>query len=668
MSEQYFHLTIGPVQAFVAQARRTRDFWAGSFVLSFLSSVAMSAVRQQGGEIQFPVPDDNYLSWLEGTNKPNAPKPLQGSVPNRFKALEVLVDQDFQPELVVSAIDKAWQGLAELIWESDLAPVAEKSSIQRQIWERQINHFWDISWCLTKDRDVSNLLDRRKNWRSHVPADEPGVKCSLMEGYQELSGAERPGDGVREFWRHVRAQSTSLARDLRDDEHLCAIALVKRRFAHYFDQFEMTLPAAAGKASKPIMGWQVPKSVPSIAYLAAAPWLAASIRIAVENPQALITIKTLQKDLQRLDAPWESSALKCIDDACTEADRTGWRWSQVNGQYLFAPAVHQLVKEARRSDSLLNDDVEYLERVQKHLRALKQQTELAEPSPFFAVLLMDGDSLGAQMSNPAKQKGISTALNTFNQGVPPIVQAHNGFLVYAGGDDVLALLPQPDAIACANKLQQHYARCFDEQNAANPGLDIFTSLSGAIEYSHYKAPLTRVLEDAHQLLDDVAKDQTGRNSLAIRAWKPGGLFAQWSAPWSVVDSLSAAAEQVAAHLKGDLSRSFFFKLEALIEQLGLEGSHQFDEQTIRSLVRAAWVHTGTSLESLPKEMDLILLEACRTVTRKVDKNEWGVEHKTNQFSPGALRLLQFLATENQMFIKPALSAVTEVKLNDHYHA
>ena len=79
MSEQYFHLTIGPVQAFVAQARRTRDFWAGSFVLSFLSSVAMSAVRQQGGEIQFPVPDNNYLSWLEGTNKPNAPKPLQGS-------------------------------------------------------------------------------------------------------------------------------------------------------------------------------------------------------------------------------------------------------------------------------------------------------------------------------------------------------------------------------------------------------------------------------------------------------------------------------------------------------------------------------------------------------------------------------------------------------------
>ncbi|MEZ5479145.1 MAG: type III-B CRISPR-associated protein Cas10/Cmr2 [Thiolinea sp.] len=32
--QSYFHFTLGPVQSFVAQARRTRDFWAGSFILS----------------------------------------------------------------------------------------------------------------------------------------------------------------------------------------------------------------------------------------------------------------------------------------------------------------------------------------------------------------------------------------------------------------------------------------------------------------------------------------------------------------------------------------------------------------------------------------------------------------------------------------------------------
>ncbi|OIP41959.1 hypothetical protein AUJ95_02410 [Candidatus Desantisbacteria bacterium CG2_30_40_21] len=62
MSKQYFHFTIGHVQGFVSQARRTRDFWAGSFILSWLSAKAMLAVKKQGEEILFPLPDDNYLS------------------------------------------------------------------------------------------------------------------------------------------------------------------------------------------------------------------------------------------------------------------------------------------------------------------------------------------------------------------------------------------------------------------------------------------------------------------------------------------------------------------------------------------------------------------------------------------------------------------------------
>lgn len=650
MSDQYFHLTIGPVQAFVAQARRTRDFWAGSFVLSFLSSVAMSAVQQQGGKIQFPIPDDNYLNWLRGTASPADQKPLQGSVPNRFKTMEVAVDKGFQPLAVVSAIHQAWHALAELVWESDIAPVVGEESIHREIWNRQIDQFWDVSWSLAPDKEVSNLLDRRKNWRSHVLTDEPGVKCSLMEGFQELSGAERPGGEVRQFWMRVRELDLSLARDLREDEHLCAIALVKRRFVHYFDQLELELPPIGDYPGQNIQGWQVPKTVPSVAYLAAAPWLAASIRASAADETALNCVKSLQKGLARLDVPWEASVLRCVNDACADVERDGWRWSQVNGQYLFAPNLDQLVKEARKTDSLLADDAQVLEEVRKKLRDLKACTGLAEPSPFYAVLLMDGDSLGAQMSDPDKQKGISSALNAFNQGVPAIVQDHSGFLVYAGGDDVLALLPQPYAINCAQDLQQFYARCFTDQNQLGEQASIFTSLSGAIEFAHYKNPLTRVLEDAHQLLDDVAKDQTGRDSLAIRVWKPGGLFAQWSAPWSSVQSLNRTAEQVAGHLAGDLSRSFFFKLETLIEQLGLTEHHEFDEQTISSLVRAAWTHTGNKLDGLPEAMDQNLLEACRVVTRQVHDNARATEQRTRQFLPGAIRLLQFLATENQAFM------------------
>ncbi|MDQ6995096.1 MAG: hypothetical protein Q9M18_05825, partial [Mariprofundaceae bacterium] len=54
-----------------------------------------------------------------------------------------------------------------------------------------------------------------------------------------------------------------------------------------------------------------------------------------------------------------------------------------------------------------------------------------------------------------------------------------------------------------------------------------------IEYVHMKLPLTMILKDIHHLLDDVAKDQTGRDALACRIWKPGGLQQTWSVPWDI---------------------------------------------------------------------------------------------------------------------------------------
>jgi len=88
---KFFHFTLGPVQSFVAQARRTRDLWAGSFLLSWLSGQAMKAVLDQGGKIIFPrvtdangTPVDPMLKAIIGIN--GAPTPQIGSIPNRFKA------------------------------------------------------------------------------------------------------------------------------------------------------------------------------------------------------------------------------------------------------------------------------------------------------------------------------------------------------------------------------------------------------------------------------------------------------------------------------------------------------------------------------------------------------------------------------------------------------
>jgi CRISPR-associated protein Cmr2 len=170
------------------------------------------------------------------------------------------------------------------------------------------------------------------------------------------------------------------------------------------------------------------------------------------------------------------------------------------------------------------EDQEQAKEVKKMLKVLKRSADIPQITPFYAVLIMDGDSLGTQMSVLEKQEPITKGLKKFTRSVSGIVYDKNGFLIYAGGDDVLAVCPLEDAIDCALSLRQFYETCFSEK-------DVNTTLSGAIVYAHIKVPLTRVLKDAHKLLDEVAKDACGRDSLAIQVLKPGGVNVQWAMPW-----------------------------------------------------------------------------------------------------------------------------------------
>jgi CRISPR-associated protein Cmr2 len=122
------------VQGLVAQARRTRDFWAGSFLLSYLAGVAMREVIEQAGDqaIVFPIPDDNYLRWIDGGIKHGA-APKHGGIPNRFMAK---VTAEFQPSKVEKAVKTAWRQLAERVWERDFGPAFE-DSVTRKIWRNK---------------------------------------------------------------------------------------------------------------------------------------------------------------------------------------------------------------------------------------------------------------------------------------------------------------------------------------------------------------------------------------------------------------------------------------------------------------------------------------------------------------------------------------------------
>ncbi len=631
--KQYFHFTIGPVQGFVAQARRTRDFWAGSFLLSWLSAVAMKSVQAQTGDkdcIKFPKADASFLDYISGTQ--TGDKPTQGSVPNRFKAE---VPLGFEAKNVTKSVQLAWEALAELIFDKDIKKYANDNT--RKIWQRQLENFWDISWVLVDKEENSAALDQRKNWRSYVPSIEAGVKCMMMDGWQELSGIETPhGKGLKNFWSPIQK---TMQTDLREGEHLCAMAFIKRRFVHSFNKLNQIMPN-----SWTLSGWELPKTVPSVSYLAGAHWLEQVIEHADE---AVFEQYYLQAyELSGRCNNERQTRLKCLERLKDTVPKQLFnKWTSLDGN-VFHPAVLENVNtypDTKQADKTRLALKELNDHVKEKLQA--QDKRFMPASPFYAVLMMDGDSLGKHMSGGKEtQSKITKALEKFTKKVQDLVekQKHSGFLIYAGGDDVLAILPLEDALACASTLRSHYETCFK-------GTDIPTTLSGAIEYAHIKTPLTKVLFDAHHLLDDIAKDKTGRDSIAVRVQKPGGLTLQWSQPWDIaLNKKGVVIDQLAEQFRKEqtddalFSSKFFYKIRERFDLLNpaidphgklipIAAINQKTKDIVKQstvlnpteaidLMCMEYLNSGASKINTMQEAKAIiepLLEQCRRVTRNI---------------------------------------------------
>ena len=720
MSNRYFHFTLGPVQSFVAQARRTRDFWAGSFLLSWLSAVAIKAVEAQEGELLFPKVEDDYLAWLENKGVKKAPQ--QGCIPNRFKGgFSAVVPADFNAKQVVESVQTAWESLAEAVWQHDLENLKSRPKATREIWDRQVKHFWEISWALTSNENESNLLDRRKNWRSYLPPEEPGVKCMMMDGWQELSSIDTPNaEGLKLFWERLRKsfkvteknlkkikEQTSIPQnvlqkleslldqpemvekeflaklsinkddkykkiilkftkidknkidtDLREGEYLCAIAFIKRRFSHVFHKLQK-IDMQDGKWK--LYGWNLSSAVPSVSYMAAAPWLAKVLEVAPEKE--LLDFHNKARELTESYGEYKSN-LYCIEDVIKtkKSKLFFWSLSSLDGDIFFESALDNKNR---------HEDQDQAQEVKKSLITLRQvvnkelekENKKLEPvSPFYAVLMMDGDSLGKQMSEPEKQTPISNALNHFTNNVSDIVKEHSGFLIYAGGDDVLALLPLEFALQCAYDLRQLYLDSFKLHGEGK----VTSTLSGAIEYAHIKMPLGKVLGDAHHLLDEIAKDGCGRDSIAVRVWKPGGQHLQWAMPWKyATDNTQVVVNDIAdkfrkIDVETPFSNSFFFNIEerfGMLQSKNKENNNQielavgFEIETIITLLAAEYLNSGVNVKrkekiTLLQAKDQIrpLIEQCMPVKRKFENNVESFE-ELQQLNIDAAHFIRFLVTK-----------------------
>ena len=151
--------------------------------------------------------------------------------------------------------------------------------------------------------------------------------------------------------------------------------------------------------------------------------------------------------------------------------------------------------------------------------------------------------------------------------MPGIVRTHRGHAVYAGGDDVLAIVPLAQALACSRALADAFRESFREAAAE---LDVpddeRPTLSVGLGIGHLMEPLGALRARAGRAEPAAKGDgdpDTARNALAIVLGIRSGADIRWRAQWSDGPAFDALAGMTDAFRHGRLPARAAYDLRGI---------------------------------------------------------------------------------------------------------
>lgn len=401
---------------------------------------------------------------------------------------------------------------------------------------------------------TARLLSDRKRTRDFEQVDEPGQKCSLSGALQAVyptpltSGSDLRV--ARDWWQSLaqfdgrgfkNGGQINMAGHIRRADRLCAIQATKRLMVQsYFENHHIGEPKMADH------------QFPSTAGIANARFIASVLMQAAQEPNVQSAkdgyaqaVKTL------LGKYYYKSAQLPIWSKATE-DVTD-EFSQIDAECLYEEFYDRGSLEREFGEGLTSSPgfVAHLADAKSARNALMQALNgcAGRPSRYYAIIAMDGDSMGDWISGkksnvspgPALHLTLTSALSGFAlKDARRIVETtHAGKLIYAGGDDVLALVPVSDLLPVMDALYRAY-------RGQEPGEDVpdgfverdgiremrmgEATLSAGVVIVHEATPLSYAVEQAREAEHD-AKGRGGRDAFAVRLLKRSGAPVEIGAKW-----------------------------------------------------------------------------------------------------------------------------------------
>jgi len=431
-----FLFTIGPVQSFISQARKTQDLYMGSFLLSYLTSTGISVLIEEFGPASVIYPDlfgqpfvDCYLE-KEGIKVENTSSEFITipTIPNRFVAIINKTNKEDIKVLAKKVSEKVkeeWQKIAE----STIGFLKEKGiKIPEEFYkkfESQISDFPKIYWSAVpwriENRDLEiedlngvieeNEIEKWKNLRKFAEDNgEYKPNIGLIYGLiytalEKSMGARKNLRGFKQFSFEERGRKCSICGER--DVLVFQETKNKDRFNRYnpwaIDIPEDKIPAKYITDGEGLCGICFVKRTLKL-YLERNEYKEASkISKDITFPStAEIACADLKeraikdKDSRELFKGYIEEFKRVTGNRFPEVDPLPKlkskmeKISNLEGEWFFEENLTE--KMIKKHIGVENIDEGKIKRLQDELKRLKEK--IGEPEPYYAVIMLDGDNMG----------------------------------------------------------------------------------------------------------------------------------------------------------------------------------------------------------------------------------------------------------------------------------
>ena len=653
-------MAFGPVQDFIAQARTTSDLWAGSHLLSRIAWAGLKVICERLGPDAVIFPQLRGVPlvdlWLRDEMGVNAKRFLDcewteqrtdanplfaAALPNKLVAIVPANQAQEIAEAVTRAVrdfvrDTVQGMLDELLKDAGIANTPDLPCHAQLA--AQLEGFPEVHWAavpfapLVKDGeaapDVTELKAAGKpffgdggflaspTWqRLEKPLDLEGTRFyrpnagvlypALYELLERVAASaksvrvapQRANGGEQGYRCDLTGEAEWLTHDRnhlaipkgerkktdtlwnraigkrpglsRKGEHLSALAMLKRMWPRWFVEHEL------GNCNLDVRRFVVSTHTLAVS-TSLERWLAQEAPIGNAGRELLLKADEAEHDNALDYAALPRRLMRQL--------MSGKRFDAE--QRRLARALPALME----NDS--SDDPEARNASAELVRKLLGD----KPEAYYALILLDGDKMGAWISggseayslptrdtfhpqirshlaahfnrreltdyldaaravSPSRHMAISSALNSFALTLAQDIVENRckGKLIYAGGDDVMALVAVDDLLACLTLLRAAYGGLpVPDALASSLQLDLdglklggghalldgrllrlmgehATASAGAV-IAHHSAPLGTVLRRLREA-EKRAKSKGGRDAFAITLMKRGGGATELTLPW-----------------------------------------------------------------------------------------------------------------------------------------